>query len=156
MFELGSSLVGVTSLSEAKEKQICDRLAISAFNDVVRLITLQKQHFFSQMNLLYSQKRPWESRFKFISKMYSHRKTEWEYIFKSEVRGYLNVYEYACCMYLANAINKDLFKECFKDEVISIFSKDWGKGSAGISVKDSSTDIYCCIRKVYGEFSARY
>lgn len=122
---------------------------ITTFNSVSNLIYTQKQHFFSTLNDLYGQDRPWMKRKN--DKRYAGRKLEWDYIHKSEIRNYINAYEYACGLYQAGALDKCLFKDVFKDDIISIYEKDFGAG-VKISVKDSSKETYSHLRKTYSEF----
>lgn len=124
---------------------------IAAFNGVSNLIFTQKQHFFSTLNDLYGQERPWIK--KKNDKRYAGRKAEWDYIHKSEIRNYMNAYEYACGLYQAGALDKKLFQNVFKDDIIFIYKNDFGAG-VGITVKDESKETYEHLRKTYIEFKA--
>lgn len=128
---------------------------ITTFNEVSGLIFSQKQHFYSTLNDLYNQERPWlESKEKNKQK-WKFRKNEWEYIYNSEVRNYLNIYEHACGVYQSEALDKNLFYDVFKGDIISIYERDFGKeAGAGISVRDESHETFNNLRKTYNEFIA--
>lgn len=134
---------------QAQKKMSKAQAEISTFNGVSNLIFTQKQHFYSTLNDLYGQERPWLK--KKNDKRYAGRKIEWEYIHKGEIRNYMNAYEYACGLYQAGALDKQLFRDVFKDDIIFIYENDFGAG-VGIKVKDASKETYEHLRKTYFEF----
>lgn len=133
----------------AQKNMSKEQAEIATFNGVSNLIFTQKQHFFSTLNDLYGQERPWLK--KKNDKRYAGRKAEWDYIHRSEIRNYINAYEYACGLYQAGALDKSLFRDVFKDDIVSIYENDFGVG-VGISVKDSAKATYEHLRKTYFEF----
>lgn len=76
---------------------------------------------------------------------------DYAYLKEEYAANYCNILEYACELYLKNGIDKKLFKNTFKYEVIAIANKN---GPASFLNDDFTTndDIYASIKKVKDEF----
>ena len=75
-----------------------------------------------------------------------------EYLLSELASNYCNTFESACSLYLRKAIDQDLFKEVFIDELRSICSNDGIASGLEFPVSKATGDIYQAIRTVGKEW----
>ena len=75
-----------------------------------------------------------------------------EYLMSEITGNYCNAFESACSLYLKNAIDKQLFKATFIDEVKTICSGEGIAAGLELPVSRNSEEVYKALRTVGTEW----
>jgi hypothetical protein len=137
---LAASFAAIASWKTMNDNKILqdNQGKVNTLNNIATIVFSEKLNYFSSLEALYRWKE-------------EERNEEWQYAFTGTIRTYLNTYEYACKIYQTEHIDKVRFKEMFKDEVIKIYTEDFG-ANWNLSVKDEKGDTFSGIRDVAKEF----
>lgn len=137
---LAASFAAIASWKTMKDNKILqeNQGKVNTLNSIATIVFSEKLNYFSSLESLYRWKE-------------EERNEEWHYAFTGTIRTYLNTYEYACKIYQTEHIDKERFKEMFRDEIINIYSEDLG-ADWNLSVRGENDDTFSGIRGVAKEF----
>ena len=107
----------------------------------------KKEAFQNEAQKLFSQKNEFLTAYMSIcSSDYSDEIKE--YLLSEITSNYCNAFESACNLYLKNAIDQELFKTVFKEEIKAICTHEGISKGLEMPVSKSSGDVYKAIRDV--------